>query len=418
MLAGLSVATAAPAEAAANPAPSECRQLITVTTGSSRATTGKLACWTRGSDGGWRRTIAPISCHVGSLGVGKASEGSNITPAGTFPLNVAFGRQADPGTAMPYFRTDPLDWWDENPTSPTYNLHVRRSASPGGNSENLYYSGAVYDYAVNINHNPQRVPYAGSAIFLHVTDGGPTAGCVSVERASLVTILRWLRPDYHPYASIRIGSAWAPTSVPRAQGSKFVTAVFSGVLGRAPRSGELASGVDALYHGASHGFLAYQLAHSGEKYRRVVTQAYRRVLHREPDRTMLEAKAHALATGGRFETLYAGLAASGEAWDKAGHNPSSWIKRTCESLLGRPARDPAPWVARARSDGLAATARQLTATAGFTDHQLDLVYREMLGRNASAAAHRTYGPSTRSRGVFDMPSRLAAGPEFWTRSQG
>ena len=36
-----------------------------------------------------------------------------------------------------------------------------------------------------------RVPGAGSAIFLHVGTGGPTAGCVSVPAAALVALLRW-----------------------------------------------------------------------------------------------------------------------------------------------------------------------------------------------------------------------------------
>ena len=30
--------------------------------------------------------------------------------------------------------------------------------------------------------------------FLHTTDGGPTAGCVAIDDATLVEIMRWLRP--------------------------------------------------------------------------------------------------------------------------------------------------------------------------------------------------------------------------------
>jgi L,D-peptidoglycan transpeptidase YkuD (ErfK/YbiS/YcfS/YnhG family) len=38
----------------------------------------------------------------------------------------------------------------------------------------------------------------GSAIFLHVTGAGSTAGCVSIPQANLVTVLRWLDPAQHP----------------------------------------------------------------------------------------------------------------------------------------------------------------------------------------------------------------------------
>jgi L,D-peptidoglycan transpeptidase YkuD (ErfK/YbiS/YcfS/YnhG family) len=417
VLAGLGVMAAGEAAAEASPAPSTCRQLITVNTGSAMATTGSLSAWTRSADGGWRRALGPIGCHVGSLGVGKASEGSSITPAGAFPLNVAFGRQPNPGTRMSYFRTDPLDWWDENPTSPTYNLHVRRSASPGGNSENLYYSGAVYDYAVNINHNPRRIPYAGSGIFLHVTDGGPTAGCVSIDRSSLVSILRWLRPDYHPYAAIRVGSAWGPTRMPVAQGRKFVATLFRGVLGRAATSAELAARADALYNGADRRLVTSQVAHSAEKYRRVVTQAYQRVLHRNPAAGPLASRVATLAAGGRLDSLYISLAGSDEAWRRAHRDPATWVDQTCVALIGRRSATPAPWITRVRHDGREITARKLTATAGFTDRQLNLLYQEMLARNASAAAHRVYGPAMRARGVFDQPATIASGSEFWARSQ-
>src|SRR6185312_12615681 len=50
VLAGLGVVAAAPAAAESSPAPSACRQLITVNTGSSRATTGSLSTWSRSAD--------------------------------------------------------------------------------------------------------------------------------------------------------------------------------------------------------------------------------------------------------------------------------------------------------------------------------------------------------------------------------
>ena len=47
------------------------------------------------------------------------------------------------------------------------------------------------------NTNPV-VPGKGSAIFLHVSTGGGTAGCVSLAESNLLEVLRWLDPAAHP----------------------------------------------------------------------------------------------------------------------------------------------------------------------------------------------------------------------------
>lgn len=230
------------------PAPVGSSQLITVSAPSSSSSTATVTAWQRGSDGIWRIAIGPVGGMVGGAGIGAASEGSQRTPAGTFALTQSFGRQVDPGTRMPYFKADTLDWWDENPVSPTYNLHVRRADSPGGASENLYNSGSVYDYVVNMDYNVARVPGAGSAFFLHVSNGTPTAGCVSVSRSTMVAILRWLDPAQHPYISIRVGAPWkAPTpSVPvgradslKATGSRHVTVAGWAFDPGSPRSAQV-----------------------------------------------------------------------------------------------------------------------------------------------------------------------------------
>ncbi|PZS40950.1 MAG: hypothetical protein DLM62_00090 [Pseudonocardiales bacterium] len=47
-------------------------------------------------------------------------------------------------------------------------------------------------------------PGAGSAFFLHVTNGRPTAGCVATDRAVVIAILRWLDPRQHPVISLGV----------------------------------------------------------------------------------------------------------------------------------------------------------------------------------------------------------------------
>ncbi|WP_369137788.1 L,D-transpeptidase family protein [Modestobacter versicolor] len=56
-----------------------------------------------------------------------------------------------------------------------------------------------------IDHNRGGTPGAGSAFFLHVTDGAPTAGCVAVDRAAMQQLLRWLDPAATPVISIGVG---------------------------------------------------------------------------------------------------------------------------------------------------------------------------------------------------------------------
>jgi L,D-peptidoglycan transpeptidase YkuD (ErfK/YbiS/YcfS/YnhG family) len=184
-------------------------QLITVAAPTSTATTATLTAWQRGPLG-WTPVAGPVSARVGSAGVGKASESSSKTPAGAFRLTTAFGRAADPGTALPYRRVDRNDWWVSDTASSRSNTPVR--CAPGSCSfderdgENLYAAGSVYDNAVVIDYN--RTPVvrgAGSAFFLHIGNGRATAGCVSIGKGTLQQVMRWLKPSAAPVISIGVG---------------------------------------------------------------------------------------------------------------------------------------------------------------------------------------------------------------------
>ncbi len=185
-------------------------RVITVVAPSTSSTTATLQTWQK-SGGSWAPHGAPIPAHVGSQGLtAHSSESLSATPIGSFTLTQAFGAYANPGTALPYFRTDPADWWISQP-GPLYNTHQHCSSgcafAQGSPNEHLVYETPFYDYAVVINANMDpTVQGAGSAFFLHVTDGNPTAGCVSIPQADLVAILRWLTPAAHPRILIGTGS--------------------------------------------------------------------------------------------------------------------------------------------------------------------------------------------------------------------
>ncbi|MBB4135540.1 L,D-peptidoglycan transpeptidase YkuD (ErfK/YbiS/YcfS/YnhG family) [Gordonia humi] len=192
----------------------DTQQMVMVSAPVASSQTATLTAFEKDANGQWQKVadIGPAKAFLGEKGMGKAQDNVYRTPQGTFALNQAFGRKANPGTKMPYFQTTTRDWWDANPKSPTYNQHVQSDRSPGGDSENLYNMGSVYDYAVNINHNPTNTPGDASAIFLHVSNGEPTWGCVSTDESTVVNILKWLDPTKNPKITIGVNQDTPPVA--------------------------------------------------------------------------------------------------------------------------------------------------------------------------------------------------------------
>ena len=178
-------------------------RVITVTASSYRSTTATLQAWVAAPGGGWLKHGPGILAHVGSDGLSATpSESRSATPIGSFSLTQAFGAYSDPGTALPYFQTNSADWWVSQ-SGPLYNTHQHCGSgcgfTQGAPNEHLAYELPFYRYAVVIDYN--RVPVtqgAGSAFFLHVTDGSATAGCIAIPQNSLVPIMQWLTPTAHP----------------------------------------------------------------------------------------------------------------------------------------------------------------------------------------------------------------------------
>jgi len=182
-------------------------QVITVQTATTRSVVAVVRAWKLESNGKYGEVFGPVLAYVGVHGVGPTREGLGRTPAGVFTLTQAFGNEANNGTKLPYFRAGPDDWWDESPASRLYNHHVHSPVSPGGASENLYYSGDAYAHAVVINYNTNPViKGAGSGFFLHVSFSQPTEGCVAVPAGDLNWLMRWLTPSLHPVISIGVGA--------------------------------------------------------------------------------------------------------------------------------------------------------------------------------------------------------------------
>jgi L,D-peptidoglycan transpeptidase YkuD (ErfK/YbiS/YcfS/YnhG family) len=185
------------------------RQVITVVAGAESDTQATVQAWRRVARG-WLRVGPSVPAWLGADGMTQhPSEQLSAVPMGSYSLTDAFGRDPDPGTALHYVQTDPSYWWISQP-GPLYNTMQRCSSgcafTQGAPNEHLYYEIPHYNYAVVIDYNRDPVQQgAGSAFFLHVSVGAPTAGCVSIDQGQLVRIMRWLDPRDHPRILIGTG---------------------------------------------------------------------------------------------------------------------------------------------------------------------------------------------------------------------
>jgi L,D-peptidoglycan transpeptidase YkuD (ErfK/YbiS/YcfS/YnhG family) len=194
---------------------SSTHQLITVIAPSMGSTVATLDVFRRVGTC-FHLVDGPYGANVGGRGLSTHHhEGDDTTPIGLFAIqSTIYGNDANPGVTYRYHQLVCGDWWDEQSSSPLYNhfVHVRCGTSPsfGGDSEPLWEVRPQYDYFAVIEYNRRPVvPDRGSAIFLHVTIGASTTGCVAIPRVDLLRVLRFLRPALHPmiYISTRALSA-------------------------------------------------------------------------------------------------------------------------------------------------------------------------------------------------------------------
>ncbi len=181
-------------------------QLVTVRAASYGATQAELTVY-RWAGGRWRRVFGPWIAWIGRNGMappGAKREGDGRTPSGTFGFQFFFGVDPDPGVHVPYRRVHAYDVWDDDPASALYNEWVDvRYGNPGADPEPMDVS--AYDYGAVIAYNTARTPGLGSAIFLHIHIGTPTAGCVTLPVGELLEILRWLNPAASPRIEMGVG---------------------------------------------------------------------------------------------------------------------------------------------------------------------------------------------------------------------
>jgi L,D-peptidoglycan transpeptidase YkuD (ErfK/YbiS/YcfS/YnhG family) len=168
--------------------PDGARQVVLVR-GDGRDSSRSTVVLYQRTDDGWRAGPA-WPAHNGFKGwTDDHHEGDLRSPIGVFTLTDAGGLLPDPGSKLPYDRSDAFT-----------------ASGTGVQGEPL---AGSFDYVVAINYN--RVPGTspldwtrplgprkGGGIWLHVDHDGPTQGCVSLERPHMRDLLRTLDPELHP----------------------------------------------------------------------------------------------------------------------------------------------------------------------------------------------------------------------------
>ena len=137
-----------------------------------------------------------LKCCIGRNGMtSNKKEGDFSTPKGLFRLEKLYFRKDRVGIPTCIIKkkkiTKNLAWCDDpihkkyNEEIKTYNKELK---------ENLYRFDHRYDYLISISHNEQKVPYKGSAIFIHLTDTyKPTAGCVALKKKDFEILLKLIK---------------------------------------------------------------------------------------------------------------------------------------------------------------------------------------------------------------------------------
>lgn len=168
------------------------RQVVSVQgTGGTKAV---ISTWQRAGDT-WEPVEQNLPSDVGSAGfTNTASDDNPATPTGVFSLDYAFGTEPSVAHGLDYLQVDADDWWDGDPASPGYNSHQRCAQSACAFDTSVSEELDGYSRAIVMGVNASRKPGGGSAFFVHATDGGPSAGCVTLDDPALVRLIGWLRP--------------------------------------------------------------------------------------------------------------------------------------------------------------------------------------------------------------------------------
>ena len=134
-----------------------------------------------------------LKCCVGKNGLNSnKKEGDNSTPKGLFSLKKLYFRSDRVGIPKCKLSKkiikDNMAWCDDT-SHKKYNEEIKSHNRKL--KENLYRKDHKYDYIITIDHNDDKIPNNGSAIFIHLTNNyKPTDGCVALKRKDFEILLK------------------------------------------------------------------------------------------------------------------------------------------------------------------------------------------------------------------------------------
>ncbi|WP_405017914.1 L,D-transpeptidase family protein [Kitasatospora sp. NBC_00070] len=169
--------------------PADTRQLVVASGKDKDGSDTAVTLWTRTADNHWKPGTVWAGHNAYKGWTTDHRQGDLRSPIGVYALTDAGGRQADPGSKLPYDQ-DKAFVIDGD----------------GFNGEPL---AGSFDYVVAINYNrvpgtsPLSTKYPegvgkGTGIWLHVDHGGPTHGCVSLPEAQMIELIKALDPAAKP----------------------------------------------------------------------------------------------------------------------------------------------------------------------------------------------------------------------------
>jgi len=132
-------------------------------------------------------------CCIGKKGLNfNKKEGDFSTPKGLFNIKKLYFRKDRIG--IPKCKINKkvikknMAWCDDS-NHKKYNEEIKTLNR--NLKENLYRKDHKYDYIISISHNEKKIPYKGSAVFIHLTDSyKPTSGCVALKKKDFEILLK------------------------------------------------------------------------------------------------------------------------------------------------------------------------------------------------------------------------------------
>ena len=134
-----------------------------------------------------------LKCCIGKKGLNSnKKEGDYSTPKGLYKLKKLYFRKDRVGIPKSKLTKKIIKKnmaWCDDSIHPKYNEEIKIFDKKI--KEKLYRKDHKYDYIISIDHNSNKIPNKGSAIFIHLTnDYKPTAGCIALRKKDFEILLK------------------------------------------------------------------------------------------------------------------------------------------------------------------------------------------------------------------------------------